>query len=1006
ADYAVWQRANMDDQALTKELSYWREYLDGAPQIHELPLDFVRPAQHQSAGEVVTFNIDSIELNRLQQFANQHHVTLFMLLQSAIATFLNRWSGTEDLVLTSPAAGRHHEQLAPLIGFFVNSQIFRCQLSNSTTFRQLLQQNRQDTIQAFPFRNTPFENLVDSLQPMRDLAYAPVSQIVFALQNNDHAELTLPDLVLTPLVQDEYHIKHDLELIAEPLPDGLSFNWAFATSLFKRATIDMLATSFQAYLSQLITSPDTPVQQISLWREQEPANLPAFELSLDECAVYWQTRLKDQLYAVLDVNLQPLPVGAVGCLYVLHSHQGSRQWQKTGQWARYLTSCKVQLLGQAQQLPANWSRQDVLTVLTAMLDCPHVEDCYLRFVADAKETVTHAYIAVNAATEAFSALTQRICEQLTQSLPDKLRPQHFMLLTQLERDGAGNVLEACLPALQQQPQLDRALNEAEHQLAQLWCELLALDSVSATDNFFNLGGNSLTAVRLEFAVKTQLQADLSVNDIFRCPQLAQMAMLLNGADNALTHDIIATAVTGGRYPASFGQQRMWFVHQLDGKSQQYHMFTALELTGQVNTNALTWALEQVITRHQILRTSYTADENNQLLQCVNEPTPLVMETSDLRALPVALQQAALAEQAGLLAARSFDLSVAEMLRPALLRLTDDQFVLFICMHHIASDGWSIALLSREVVTLYQDFCQGNDVSLPALPIQFADFSAWQHQQLKGETLIARLNFWRRKLAGAPVVHTLPTDRPYPAVQSFSGSQLSLQLPEALTQDIKQLCAATDCSLFMLLQSAFALLLSHHSQQTDLVIGSPISGRTHKDSEHLIGCFLNTLTFRYQINPDLTVLQYLANCRSEILDAFQHQDLPFDLLLENLQIPRSMQHNPVFQIMFVMQNNQQMALNLPNISIRELSMPQNISQCDLSVSAFEEHGCLRMAWTYADSLFDAERIQKLAESYSHLLQQMCTNPAQPIARFSWIEHKVQDRLKDLRNRFKSTSGTPQ
>ena len=427
-------------------------------------------------------------------------------------------------------------------------------------------------------------------------------------------------------------------------------------------------------------------------------------------------------------------------------------------------------------------------------------------------------------------------------------------------------------------------------------------------------------------------------------------------------------------PLSFAQARLWFLYHLEGATATYNMTGALELSGSLNIDALKQAIGEILHRHEVLRSSF---------QQVDGIPEQVIDLNPSWTLPlVDLQEVnepeAEAQRLAILEAQTpFDLSQSPLLRVTLLRLHPQKHVLLINMHHIASDGWSIGIFRRELSVLYAAFCMGERSPLPNLPIQYADFAVWQRQWLSGHILTAQLDYWKQQLAGAPPLLELPTDRPRPAIQTFRGDTQRFQIDGKLTSQLKQLGQESRSTLFMTLLAGFVVLLSRYSGQTDLVVGSPIANRNRSEIEGLIGFFVNTLALRFNLSPELTFQALLAQVRQVTQAAYEHQDLPFEMLVEELQLERKLDRNPLVQVMFALQNAETDLWNLPGLRVEEMSWKLETVRFDLEFHFFEVPQGLEGVCHYNTDLFDAATIARMMKHFQTLLAAIVAKPEQPV-----------------------------
>jgi amino acid adenylation domain-containing protein len=438
--------------------------------------------------------------------------------------------------------------------------------------------------------------------------------------------------------------------------------------------------------------------------------------------------------------------------------------------------------------------------------------------------------------------------------------------------------------------------------------------------------------------------------------------------------------TDGPYPLSFSQQRLWFLDRLEPGSAAYNLPDALRLVGRLDPAVLARVLGEIVRRHEVLRTTFGLVVGRPV-QTVSPPGPFPLPRIDLDGLSaVAAEREArrLAEED---AALPFDLARGPHLRARLLRLAGNrEHVVLLNLHHIVSDGWSVAVLVRELTLLYGAFSAGRPSPLPELPIQYADFADWQHRELTGERLAGHLRYWRERLAGAPSFLALPTDRPRPAVASPRGAHFRVTLPAELQAALRRVAQREGDTLFMVLLAAFAVVLGRHCGQEDLVVGTPIANRTHKEVEGLIGFFVNTLILRVDflaLGGEGRFVDLLRQVRATTLGAYAHQDFPFERLVEEIQPARDLSYPPLYQVAFALQNVPQGTLTLPGLTFEPVAIPGRNSVVDLTLEAVEDESGLVLDWHYRD-LFDRATVERLRGHYATLLSSIAAEPAQPLA----------------------------
>ncbi|ACC81024.1 non-ribosomal peptide synthetase [Nostoc punctiforme] len=425
---------------------------------------------------------------------------------------------------------------------------------------------------------------------------------------------------------------------------------------------------------------------------------------------------------------------------------------------------------------------------------------------------------------------------------------------------------------------------------------------------------------------------------------------------------------------SFAQQRLWLLGQLQGPSASYNMPMVLQLDGNLNIDALHSSLAYLLNRHDSLRMYFPT--------VVGQPQVAIANLEDIEVLTYQVlgtgnQETNVQRFIDAYVQEPFDLSTGPLFKAKLLQLKEHKYVLLINMHHIISDGWSMGVFVRELRQAYTAFAQGQAPNLAPLPIQYSDYANWQRNWLQGEVLENQINYWKHQLGDAPPLLELPTDYPRPALQSYRGDRYTYSLTPELSDAVKTFSQQQGASLYMTLLATLSILLARYSRQNDLCIGSPIANRTHSQTESLIGFFVNTLVLRNQIQPEQSFIEFLQQTRQTCLDAYSHQDIPFEVLVEKLQPERSMSYNPLFQVMFALENNESPDLSLPGLEIEWLGVKGAIAKFDLTLIVMEYDNQLNCSWEYATDLFEKGTIQRLAEKFEVLLKGIIDNPQQPI-----------------------------
>ncbi|NEO94600.1 MAG: AMP-binding protein, partial [Moorea sp. SIO3G5] len=441
---------------------------------------------------------------------------------------------------------------------------------------------------------------------------------------------------------------------------------------------------------------------------------------------------------------------------------------------------------------------------------------------------------------------------------------------------------------------------------------------------------------------------------------------------------------------SFAQERLWFLNQLEGESATYNITSAWRLEGNLSVRSLEQALKEILRRHEILRTTFPR-ENGVPIQVIASTMPTALSLIDLQQLPEAERDAQVQNLVKQEAQKPFDLESGSLLRVSLLQLGSQCHVLILTMHHIVFDGWSMGVWWRELSALYQAFSDGENSPLAPLPIQYADFALWQREWFKGNLLETQLNYWKQQLEGAPPRLELPYDRPRPPIETFRGGRESFKLSAELTHKLHNLSQNFGCTLFMTLLAAWSSLLYRYSGQSDILVGTPIANRNRREIESLIGFFVNTLVLRTQFRENLSFAEVLKRVRQTAIEAYGHQDLPFEKLVQELQPQRSLSHHPLFQVMFALQNAAMGTIEFPGLTCTKLETESVVAKFDLFLSMKDTKEGLIGYWEYNSDLFDRATIRRWIGHFQVLLEAIVANPQQPVTQLPLLTERERHQL---------------
>jgi amino acid adenylation domain-containing protein len=725
-----------------------------------------------------------------------------------------------------------------------------------------------------------------------------------------------------------------------------------------------------------------------------------------------------QMY-VLDAHLRPVPVGVTGELYIgglglargylgrpgltaerflpdpLGPEPGRRLY-RTGDLARWRADGSLECLGRVDhQVKIRGFRIELGEVESALLRHPSAREA----VAVAREDTPGdkrlvAYVVARPELPVSAAELRR---SVMESLPEYMVPSKVVLLDALPLTPNGKIDRNALPPPEQVPSAPEdhfvpPRGPVEEALVGIWGEVLVRDRIGVHDNFFDLGGHSLMAAQLLARVRDTFAVEVPLRELFDMPTVAGLARRLEEvlrAGSGLSSPPLQPADRDGEIPASFAQQRLWFMDQLEPGGVSYNMPIAVRVVGALDLSALERALNEVVRRHESLRTTFTAVDGRPL-QVIAPSLAIPLPIVDLDAIPEDERPAEVERRLHEEARRSFDLARGPLVRAGLLRVEEREHVVFLIMHHIISDGWSLGVLVQEMATLYGAFSQGRPSPLPELSVQYADFAVWQRSWLQGEVLQAELDYWKGQLAGVPVLD-LPTDRPRPAVLSQRGGERHRVLPKALLAEIKALGRQEGATLFMTLMAAFQTLLHRHSGQGDFAVGTPSAGRTRSEIEDLVGYFVNTLVLRAPLVDNPSFRELLRRVRQASLGAYAHQDLPFEQLIGVLHPERDPSRAPLFQVMFAFQNAPLPALESPELSMTPLLTDSGTAKFELMLVVEEKEDGLHAILEYSADLFDPATVDRMLGHLQILLEGIVAHPDRRVGSLPMLTEEEQQQM---------------
>jgi len=717
--------------------------------------------------------------------------------------------------------------------------------------------------------------------------------------------------------------------------------------------------------------------------------------------------LGSQVY-VLDANMEPVPVGVAGELYAggesvargyvgrpdltadrfppdPFSAQPGLRLYRTGDLVRLQPDGNIEFIGrQDYQVKVRGFRVELEEIEITLASHPNLRAAVV--VAGGTTPDGARLVAYVVADPTSSPTPTELRGFLKEKLPEYMIPSIFITLETLPLTPTGKLDRRALP--KPEAALDVAKTRefvpprtsTEETLARIWADILGLARVGSGDDFFVSGGHSLLAIRVLTLVRQALGVDLPLREMFERPVLSELAARLDAVlGKPAPGSILPRPRAGEPLPLSFAQNRLWFVDQMTPGASVYNIPCLLRLDGELDVAALGRSLGEIVRRHEALRTTFTSAEGHpaQVIGPAGASPPRLL---DLTSWPAEAREAEAGRLCREESREPFDLSTGPLFRATLIRVEPARHLLLLVMHHIVSDGWSMSILVRELRSLYGAFRAGRASPLPELPVQYADYAAWQREWLSGGTLEAQVAYWKGKLGGLPPVLELPTDRRRPPIQTFRGDYVSVVAPADLTARLSTLAQRQGVTLFMLLLAAFQVLLRRYAGQDDIWVGTPVANRTRAEIENLIGFFVNTIVLRTDLSGDPTFLELLARVKEVALEAYSGQEAPFERLVEVLEPERNLSHHPIYQVIFSVNRAEADpgggigSLGLPGLDVFPVEVHTGTAKFDLTLEVtMAKSGTMTVTAEYSTDLWDLATVSRLVGHYLTLLEGIVVRP---------------------------------
>ena len=679
----------------------------------------------------------------------------------------------------------------------------------------------------------------------------------------------------------------------------------------------------------------------------------------------------------------------------------SARLYRTGDLGRFRSNGEIEYRGRVDsQVKLRGFRIELGEIESVLASHATLREAVVTVTGEGEQQKLCSYVLVNDGEVAPSAGELR--RYLRTKLPEYMVPAGYWRIERVPLLPSGKVNREALtassgPALPEEDELIAPRNEIEAKLADIWLELLHVKQVGIEQNFFELGGHSLLVLQMTGRIRRAFEVELPVRSVFEAPTIAALVLELEKAQATglkvrapiLRRRYSADATGRQAFPASFAQERLWFLDQFEPGTGTYNMSRVLRIMGPLNVDVLTRAFHAVVQRHASLRTVFDSVEG-ETRQVVLPDLDVKIPIIDVSEVPAKKRESEALRIASEEAKKAFDLREGPLLRTLLVRLGPQSWLLLIVMHHIITDGWSLSRLFSDVTKCYAAFLENKESELPEGPIQYTDYAQWQREYMSGEVLSKEVEHWKKTLAGAQTLLELATDHPRPPLQTWHGASEQISLDVATLARLKLLAQSENATLFMVAMAAFKALLWRYTRQESMLVGTPIGARNEVELEDMIGLFVNTLVFRTDFASNLSFRDLIRQVRSYALEAYMHQELPFEKLVEELVPQRSLDTPPLFQVMFILQNIPKQVFEISGLSIKEMDFETSIAKFDLTLEVWEDTE-LHCRFEYNTDLFEQSSILRMLGNFETLIQAAVENPDLPLAQLPILSEQEREQV---------------
>jgi amino acid adenylation domain-containing protein/non-ribosomal peptide synthase protein (TIGR01720 family) len=976
-DFIKW----LADQDASQAEEYWRQELKGVKRPTPLPVADGRKGQasdRTGLGEGLLC-ISPNTTEQLKQLARREQVTFGTIAQAAWAVVLSRYSGESDVIFGNTVSGRPAELpgVEEIVGPFINVLPVRVRMNDGQRVGEWLRELQERQLEQ---RQYEYSGLIQEWSEVPLGLELFQSILVFQNYPVDAELQEEAESIGARMRPGRVVTKYPLTLVTSVPGEQMHVSMAYSRERFDSNLIEQMLGHYGTVLEAMAANPQQLVSELPLLTQAELDQL----LALNPGAY------------VLDRDMRLVPVGLSGELYLggvnvkhfesadqpaesfvphpFSAVEGERLY-RTGQMACYLADGNIELLG---------SEEEFLTVRGLRLRVADIEAMLLHHDEVRQVAVVRSdeeFVAWVVLRSGSKCAVEDLKKHLESQDPSVAGAVVIAFLNAMPLRADGTVDREALRAreLDQLETGPAVTTPVEEMTAAIVANVLGTGRLGRDANFFELGGHSLMATQVIARLREAFGIELSLRTLFEAPTVAGLAQAVADVlktGRGIEAPPIKPVPRDRPLPLSFAQQRLWFMDQLEPGSTFYNEPMAVRLEGQLNVKTLQRTLGEIVRRHEVLRTTF-AVVDGKAVQVIGEPEEFPLPCLDLTHLPAVERERAAQKLAAAEEQQAFDLSHGPLLRAKLLRLADEEWIVLLSMHHIVSDAWSSNLLVSEVTALYDAFDAGRPSPLPELAVQYADYAVWQRERLQGDSFERQLQHWRQQLSGDLAQLELPTDRPRSLVPNYRGESQVFLLPADLSRSLKMLSRRESATLFMTLLSAFKTLLYRYSKQKDIIVGTAIAGRNQVETEPLIGLFLNMLVMRTEVRGERSFRELLDQVKETALAAYANQDVPFERLVEELQVERSAGDSPLFQVAFGLQNTPRMATTPTGLRLSLLPVAYEAIRYDLTLWISEGPDGLGICWKYRTELFDTETIRRMQSHFETLLQDIIARPDVPL-----------------------------